>query len=337
MVKEESIFGDWCPICYEQEIVTGDDPLDEVTFEFECHHRFCVPCSCAMLRDAIKDNNLEMIVCPEATCRQKVSDSDLSRLFASEPEIIKTLAKLRDLQLDKDNELLRYCVKPNCEGKILAPNAKVSVVQCSRCRTKVCFRCREKWHRGTCEDNRRKVYRRYFDDTKNYRTCPMCVTPIERTGGCNHMTCTFCKFEFCWICGDPATEKSEHWGPYSLTGCGAEWLDRKVDKRDLDKLRQKQISNLVCLFFCFPIIVLFTVPYLLTIGFLEQTDSMHSNWSNWLRVPVAILTFILGIPLGVIAIPFALVAIIYKLVHDCCYVRCCKKTPNQLAAEEVLR
>lgn len=151
------------------------------------------------------------------------------------------------------------------------------------------------------------------------------------------MTCTFCKFEFCWICGDPATEKSEHWGPYSLTGCGAEWLDRKVDKRDLDKLRQKQISNLVCVFCCFPFIVLFYVPYLLTIAFLEQTDSKHRNWSNWLRVPIAFLTFILGIPIGVLAIPFAFVGIIFKLVHDCCYVRYCKKTPNQLAAAELIR
>lgn len=59
---------------------------------------------------------------------KKVSDTDLNKLFADEPEILKTLSKWRDLQLDRDNELLRYCVKPNCEGKILAPNTKVSMV-----------------------------------------------------------------------------------------------------------------------------------------------------------------------------------------------------------------
>ncbi|MFM7853917.1 MAG: hypothetical protein ACKO96_18840 [Flammeovirgaceae bacterium] len=31
--------------------------------------------------------------------------------------------------------------------------------------------------------------------------CPMCSVKISRTEGCNHMTCAFCKFEWCWVCG----------------------------------------------------------------------------------------------------------------------------------------
>ncbi|XP_065891990.1 E3 ubiquitin-protein ligase parkin-like [Dysidea avara] len=35
------------------------------------------------------------------------------------------------------------------------------------------------------------------DITKN---CPRCKSAIEKNGGCNHVTCLICKFEFCWPC-----------------------------------------------------------------------------------------------------------------------------------------
>jgi hypothetical protein len=33
-----------------------------------------------------------------------------------------------------------------------------------------------------------------------YKSCPNCFTKIIKNGGCNHMTCTICKYEWCWIC-----------------------------------------------------------------------------------------------------------------------------------------
>ena len=54
---------------------------------------------------------------------------------------------------------------------------------------------------------------------------------------------------------------------------------------------------------------------------------------NPLRYVLVMLVFTLGIALGVLAIPFAIIYCIYKLVHDCCYLSCCKKSDNQRAAE----
>lgn len=46
----------------------------------------------------------------------------------------------------------------------------------------------------------------------NTQSCPKCMSQIEKNGGCNHMTCRKCKYEFCWIClGDWASHNSTFW------------------------------------------------------------------------------------------------------------------------------
>jgi len=56
----------------------------------------------------------------------------------------------------------------------------------------------------TCEEWK-KVYDRELAMTikwkeQNCRKCPECKTFINRDGGCSHMVCRLCKYQFCWIC-----------------------------------------------------------------------------------------------------------------------------------------
>ena len=34
----------------------------------------------------------------------------------------------------------------------------------------------------------------------SYKKCPFCHTKTQKNGGCEHMTCIVCEYEWCWIC-----------------------------------------------------------------------------------------------------------------------------------------
>jgi len=45
----------------------------------------------------------------------------------------------------------------------------------------------------------------------NAMACPGCQIIVSKTEGCNHMTCEYCKVEFCYLCGVDITDKvDEH-------------------------------------------------------------------------------------------------------------------------------
>ena len=57
------------------------------------------------------------------------------------------------------------------------------------------------------------------------RPCPRCKTAIEKSDGCNKMTCFNCKAYFCYICGDFCDPEN----PYSQ-GFELEYENRENDQ-----------------------------------------------------------------------------------------------------------
>jgi len=83
---------------------------------------------------------------------------------------------------------------------------------CPDCEYSFCTECHLPGHSGmTC----RKKMELYVSNNpemaekrsekwvnSHAKQCPQCFVRIQRTGGCNHMTCSRCKTSWCWFCGN---------------------------------------------------------------------------------------------------------------------------------------
>ncbi|XP_028676945.1 E3 ubiquitin-protein ligase parkin [Erpetoichthys calabaricus] len=119
------------------------------------------------------------------------------------------------------------CPKPGC-GAGLLPDAGERRIECEKgngigCGLVFCRECKEEFHEGDCtavsgiemgvtsktytineEAARRARWEHASSETIKNTTkpCPKCQVPVEKNGGCMHMTCPRpnCKFEWCWHC-----------------------------------------------------------------------------------------------------------------------------------------
>jgi len=60
--------------------------------------------------------------------------------------------------------------------------------------------------------------------------CPKCGSPIEKNGGCNHMSCKKCTYQYCWICQE--VWESSHYTckkGHDSDGDSREHIARRVD------------------------------------------------------------------------------------------------------------
>ena len=129
----------------------------------------------------------------------------------------KKLAKYDDYILQRGLENmddLRYCQK--CNFPMVIEDIKTNpMIRCpnEECKYAYCDRCECDWHNeSTCERYQQwKKDNEQNDDLnsewkrQHSKNCPQCNKSVEKSGGCNHITCK-CGAHFCWLCGEDITK-----------------------------------------------------------------------------------------------------------------------------------
>ncbi|CAG8587761.1 968_t:CDS:2, partial [Ambispora leptoticha] len=205
-----------CAICFD------DFPTNETTIFAPCKHVVCNDCFIRYLTIKVSEKQVFEIYCPgESKCKVLVDPITIGWMLSNEL-IAKYYTWLRDsfIQLQQNSLSKKYlwCIDRKCKHAIShkAPmnsnNYNNGLLHCHGCNSTWCQTCERNgghWP-ATCKD-----YQHYaqINHTVNIsipksvpsdlstKPCPKCGIPVAKNGGCMHMVCALCKFNYCWGCG----------------------------------------------------------------------------------------------------------------------------------------
>ncbi|KAL0566843.1 hypothetical protein V5O48_015156 [Marasmius crinis-equi] len=195
MTDFSAISGSSCPIC----MMEVSNPV-----KLGCGHEYCIAC---IRHFFTADINNFPIVCvgDAAKCMQPIALPVIEKYLT--PSQFNTLLETAFTRhIESNPQIYRYCNTPDCR-QIYRCNSTAKTRQCPSCLAVVCIKCHEEGHDGmTCEERRvhadpaeqERLNDAWARDA-GVKRCPSCRIWIEKTEGCNHMSCK-CGAHICWVC-----------------------------------------------------------------------------------------------------------------------------------------
>jgi len=233
-----------CEICFM-------DHAYEMMTGLECGHRFCSFCWKGYLTTKIMDEGMgQTIACAAHGCDILVDDATVMKLV-TEPKVKLKYQHLITNSFVECNRLLRWCPMPDCGHAVKVSYYDCKPVTCG-CSHVFCFACGENWHDPVKCQWLKKWIKKCDDDSEtsnwiaaNTKECPKCRATIEKDGGCNHMVCKKCRFDFCWVCLGP-------WEPHgsSWYNCNRYDEDEAKKARDAQEVSRSRAALQRYLFYC---------------------------------------------------------------------------------------
>jgi hypothetical protein len=188
-----------CPICY-----------DEISapVQLACGHCYCTACIRHFLVTS-PDTKIFPLCCmgDENNCRVPIPIPTLQR-FLPPQQFNHLLEVVFVTHIERFPQEFKYCKTPDCSQVYRADNSlALSVLHCPSCLSTVCSSCHEEAHAGmSCAE--RKLHSNPAEQERlndqlamrsGFKKCPTCKVWIEKTEGCNHMSCK-CGAHICWVC-----------------------------------------------------------------------------------------------------------------------------------------
>lgn len=202
-----------CPICNDEDAAS--------LYRLNCGHEACRDCLHNILAEAVRRHDSRTMRCPVMGCRQPFSQTDIAQM-TDDSALVSAVTDLQFQELVAQDTHMRQCPTANCPYTYWY-EGDPEEVQCPQCNQIYCSNCRFNHSEAiTCdqaeherklaaepEAAERETERFLREKTK---PCPLCHAPVEKNGGCNHMTCSNCHYEFCWLC-------LKRWQGYVSHGC----------------------------------------------------------------------------------------------------------------------
>ena len=144
-------------------------------------------------------------------CNYALEENFVREIIGSNEDLLKKYEKfLTRKKLIDSNKKLKFCPVPDCDG--YAEKHWNKYVKCNFGH-EFCFDCGEKPHGWkSCS----KMKDKGFEEWKSHnfvKRCPYCKFWTEKNEGCNHMTCSQCNYQWCWICEQECVPGHYLFGP----------------------------------------------------------------------------------------------------------------------------
>ncbi|CAG8466927.1 1031_t:CDS:2 [Ambispora gerdemannii] len=208
-----------CAICFD------DYPKNETTVFAPCKHVVCNDCFIQYLTIKVSEKQVFEIYCPgESKCKVLVDPITIGWMLSNELTT-KYHTWFRDsfiqLQQNSLNKKYLWCIDGKCNHAIShkismnssSNNNSNGLLHCNGCDSTWCQTCEKNgghWP-ATCKDYQHYARNNHTVviavpkiapvESLSTKPCPNCKIMVSKNGGCMHMICAFCQFNFCWGCG----------------------------------------------------------------------------------------------------------------------------------------
>lgn len=214
-----------CDICFSEKVGAK-------CIQFKpCNHVYCKECIKSYFEVRIKDGNIHSMPCPYDKCTSEAMQFQIRDAVG--PNLYGRYDKqLLAATLDQMQDIT-YCPRTVCGCPVMRETDEKMAV-CPSCKHVFCVFCKMTYHgvepcRLKTEEKMKliKEYEEGDDNVKanlekrygkrqillildelksecwistNSKPCPSCNVAIEKSDGCNKMSCWKCNTFFCWLC-----------------------------------------------------------------------------------------------------------------------------------------
>jgi len=187
-----------CSICNESFLPNRNNTL-------KCGHKFCDGCWYDYFSVNIQENKITSIKCLDYSCQEKPDENFIINLLNSDNNLIEKYKRFKfNLEIINDPNK-KMCPFPNCDSYLELTNEDNKNVKCLNNHI-YCFFCLNKPHGNEpCNFQLKDSLVEYAKNNDLIKKCPKCNIVIQKNKGCNHITCTNCQYQWCWLCNEKYT------------------------------------------------------------------------------------------------------------------------------------